>query len=134
MTRDRLDTAALVLGVAAVATVLIGFLDIRSDTIVNAAGPVPYSSPAMLTTPVVIILIVFGVLAVVGGLLGRSMGRRLAVLAGFGLGATAVLLLAQNIAGSGWLEGSRPSMALLGGLAAGLLAVGLTPRQGRRQQ
>ncbi|MPZ85720.1 MAG: hypothetical protein GEV28_37220 [Actinophytocola sp.] len=102
----------------------------RSDTL-GADAPVSYSTPAFLSVPMMVILLVLGGVAVAGGLLGKAMGRLLAVLAGLGLAAVAVLLLVQNIAEVQWLNGSRSAMALLGGLGLGLLAVGLTPRDER---
>jgi hypothetical protein len=127
MTRARLDVASVALGAGAIVAGLLKFVPIRSDAL-GEGGPVRYSTPASVSTTVLVILLVAGALAVIGGLLGGSNGRWLAVLAGAGLGAVAVLVLVQNIAEAEWLDGSRSAMALLGGLGIGLLAVGLTPR------
>ncbi|MGH3434776.1 MAG: Rv1678 family membrane protein, partial [Thermocrispum sp.] len=88
-----------------------------------------YSTPASVSTTVMVILLALGVVAVAGGLLGTSIGRWLVALAGLGLAAVAVLVLVQNVAGEQWLDGSRSAMALLGGLGLGLLAVGLAPQR-----
>lgn len=127
MTRTRLDTAAVTLGAGAIIAALLKFVPLRSDTL-GAEGPVRYSTPAAVSVTIMIVLLVLGALAVAGGLVGASNGRWLAVLAGLGLGVVALLILVQNIAGAQWLDGSRPSMALLGGLGIALLAVGLAPR------
>lgn len=127
MTRSRFDTAAIALGVGAIVAALLRFVPLRSDTL-GADTPVRYSTPAFLSVPMMLILLVLGGVAVVGGLLGKAVGRLLAVLAGLGLAAVAVLLFVQNIADVRWLDGSRSAMALLGGLGLGVLAVGLTPR------
>lgn len=123
----RFDTAAVALGAGAIAAALARFVPLRSDTL-GTDTPVRYSTPAYLSVPMMVILLVLGGVAVAGGLLGRAVGRWLAVVAGLGLAAVAVLLLVQNITGAQWLNGSRSAMALLGGLGLGLLAVGLTPR------
>lgn len=127
MTRSRFDTAAIALGAGAIVAALLRFVPLRSDTL-GADTPVQYSPPAFLSVPMMVILLILGGIAVAGGLLGKATGRWLAVLAGLGLAAVAVLLLVQNIAGAQWLDGSRSAMALLGGLGLGLLAVGLTSR------
>lgn len=130
MTRSRFDTAAIVLGAGAIVAALLRFVPLRSDTLGDDT-PVRYSTPAFLSVPMMVLLLVLGGVAVAGGLLGKAMGRLLAVLAGLGLAAVAALLLVQNIAEVQWLNGSRSAMALLGGLGLGLLAVGLTPRDER---
>ena len=130
MTRSQFDTAAVALGAGAIVAALLRFVPLRSDTL-GTDTPVRYSTPAFLSVPMMVILLVLGGIAVAGGLFGRAMGRWLAVLAGLGLVAVAALLLVQNIAGEQWLNGSRSAMALLGGLGLGLLAVGLTPRTER---
>jgi hypothetical protein len=127
MTRSRFDTAAVALGAGAIVAALLRFVPLRSDTL-GADTPVRYSTPAFLSVPMMVLLLVLGGVAVAGGLLGKPVGRWLAVLAGLGLAAVAALLLVQNIAEVQWLNGSRSAMALLGGLGLGLLAVGLTPR------
>jgi hypothetical protein len=133
MTRSRFDTAAVALGVGAIAAALLRFVPLRSDTL-GADTPVRYSTPAFLSVPMMVILLVLGGIAVAGGLLGKATGRLLAVLAGVGLAAVAALLLVQNIADVQWLNGSRSAMALLGGLGLGLLTVGLTPRNEQKER
>ncbi|MGH3466205.1 MAG: Rv1678 family membrane protein [Thermocrispum sp.] len=128
MTRSRLDVAAVALGAGAIAAALLRFVPFRSDTL-GAGAPVRYSTPASVSTTVMVILLALGVVAVAGGLLGTSIGRWLVALAGLGLAAVAVLVLVQNVAGEQWLDGSRSAMALLGGLGLGLLAVGLAPQR-----
>jgi hypothetical protein len=127
MTRSRFDAAAIALGAGAVVAALLRFVPLRSDTL-GTETPVRYSTPAFLSVPMMVILLVLGGVAVAGGLLGRALGRLLAVLAGLCLAAVAALLLVQNIAETQWLNGSRSAMTLLAGLGLGLLAVGLTPR------
>lgn len=130
MTRRRLDLAAVALGAGTIAAGLLTFVPLRSDTL-GDEGPVRYSTPAALSTTMTVILLVLGAVAVAGGLHGAKVGRGLAVLAGLGLAAVAVLVFVQNVVGAQWLDGSRSAMALLAGLGLGLLAVGLTPREER---
>lgn len=130
MTRRRLDLAAVALGAGTITAGLLTFVPFRSDTL-GDEGPVRYSTPAALSTTMTVILLVLGAVAVAGGLLGAKVGRGLAVLAGLGLAAVAVLVFVQNVVGAQWLDGSRSAMALLAGLGLGLLAVGLTPREER---
>ena len=133
MTRSRFDVAAIALGVGAMAAGLLRFVPLRSDTLGDET-PVRYSTPAFLSVSMMVVLLVLGGVAVAGGLLGKAMGRLLAVLAGLGLTAVAALLLVQNITGEQWLSGSRSAIALLGGLGLGLLAVGLTPRNEQQRK
>ena len=133
MRRSRFDTAAVALGAGAIVAALLRFVPLRSDTL-GADKPVSYSTPAFLSVPMMVILLILGVVAVAGGLLGKAVGRLLAVLAGLGLAGVAAVLLAQNIVGESWLNGSRSAMALLGGLGLGLLAVGLTPRNEQQRK
>lgn len=127
MNRDRLDRAAIGLGAAAIVSALLVFVRFRSDT-AGAAGSPRSSIPAFLTTVPVIVLLVLGALAVAAGVLSGRLGRALTTLAGAGLAAVAVVLLVQAAIGEDLIGGNTSTMALLGGLGLGLLAVGLTPR------
>jgi hypothetical protein len=127
MTRSRFDVAAIALGAGTIVAGLLRFVPLRSDTL-GTDTPVRYSTPAYLSVPMMVILLVLGAVAVAGGLLAQAVGRLLAVLAGLGLVAVAALLLLQNIAEFQWLNGSRSAMALFGGLGIGVLVVGLAPR------
>lgn len=127
MNRDRLDRAAIGLGSAAIISALLVFVRFRSDT-AGASGPPRSSTPASLTTVPVIVLLVLGALAVAAGIAGGRLGRVLTMLAGAGLAAVAVVLLVQTAIGEKLIGGNTSSMALIGGLGLGLLAVGLTPR------
>lgn len=127
MTRSRFDAAAVALGAGAIVAALLRFVPLRSDTL-GADTPVRYSTPAYVSVPIMVVLLVLGGVAVAGGLLARTIGRLLALLAGSSLVAVAALLLVQDVTGAQWLNGSRSAMALLGGLGLGLLAVSLAPR------
>lgn len=127
MNRHRLDRAAIGLGATAIVSALLVFVRFRSDT-AGASGPPHSSTPASLATVPVIVLLVLGALALAAGFAGGRLGRALTVLAGAGLAAVAVLLLVQTAVGAKLIDGNTSTMALLGGLGLGLLAVGLTPR------
>lgn len=127
MNRDRLERASIGLGAGAIVSALLVFVRFRSDT-AGASGSPRSSIPAFLTTVPVIVLLVLGALAVAAGLAGGRLVRALTALAGAGLTAVAVVLLVQVAIGETLIDGNTSTMALLGGLGLGLLAVGLTPR------
>lgn len=127
MNRNRLDRAAIGLGAAAIVSALLVFVRFRSDT-TGASSPSHSSTPASLSTVPVIVLLALGALAVAAGFAGGMLGRALTMLAGAGLAAVAVLLLVETAIGENLIGGNTSTMALLGGLGLGLLAVGLAPR------
>lgn len=118
MSRYALDKAAIVLGVAAVVSAL--FRLVRGE-----GEPVRL---VLVTNTHLAVLLVLGALAVAGGILGGWPGRALAVVAGAGFGAAAVIQLLGSAGGPKLLGGGLTTMALFGGFAIGLLAVALTPR------
>lgn len=81
----------------------------------------------------VVVLLVLGVVAVLGGVLRRHL-LVLAAGAGLVLAAVAQLALLLFDRNSDWLGGTASTMSLLGGLGLGLLAVGLTNRFTRSQR
>jgi hypothetical protein len=106
-TSDRLDRAALVLGVVSIVSAVFvfvpGFVEIR------AAG--------------LVVALVLGLLAVVGGWLDE---RTLVIAAGAGfLLAAAVQLVLLAGGSSGLLGGNASTFSLWLGLGVGLIAVGL---------
>lgn len=114
--RDRrLDRAALVVGVAALVSSLFALTTGRPAPVdlVHVGGPG------------VVVLLVFGVAAVLGGVLHRP---TLVVVAGAGLIVAALLQLAQLGRQANWLSGNASTLSLMGGLGLGLLAIVLTNR------
>jgi hypothetical protein len=109
--RSRLDRAAVVLGVGAAASPLLGI-----------AG----RSPLKLITfglGAVIVALLLGAVAVTGGLLSK---RALVVLAGAGFAAAAVLLVVQlSLGNSNTLGGDGSTVGIFLAFAVGLLPVGL---------
>jgi hypothetical protein len=105
--------ASIALGVAA----LVGALFVFTRGLPAAVNLVHVS------VATAIVLIVLGLLALAGGLLGV---RRAGLIAGFGFLAAAVLQLAQLGRGPDLLGGDGSTMALLGGLGIGLVAVSFT--------
>jgi hypothetical protein len=109
--RRRLDRAAVVLGVGAAASPLLGI-----------AGRPPLKLIAFGIGAVLVALLL-GALAVAGGLLSK---RALVVLAGAGLAAAAVLLVVtQSLGISNALGGDGSTFGVFLAFAVGLLAVGL---------
>jgi hypothetical protein len=109
--RRRLDRAAVVLGVGAAASPLLGI-----------AGRPPLKLIAFGIGAVLVALLL-GALAVAGGLLSK---RALVVLAGAGFAAAAVLLVVtQSLGISNALGGDGSTFGVFLAFAVGLLAVGL---------
>ena len=109
--RRRLDRAAVVLGVGAAVSPLLGI-----------AGRPPLKLIAFGLGAVLVALLL-GALAVVGGLLSK---RVLVVLAGTGFAAAAVLLVVQLSLGfSNTLGGDGSTVGIFLAFAVGLLPVGL---------
>ncbi|WP_426978042.1 Rv1678 family membrane protein [Pseudarthrobacter sp. O4] len=72
-----------------------------------------------------VLLLILGVAAVIAGILRVGV---LAVASGAGFVAAALLQLLQAGQSVNWLAGDGSTVALMGGLGIGLLAVTLTPR------
>ncbi|QHK19772.1 hypothetical protein GU243_08565 [Pseudarthrobacter psychrotolerans] len=115
MTGRRFDRAAVVLGAAA----LLGSLFALST-----GGPAPLDLIHVRGAGLIVI-VALGVIAVLGGVLGL---RVLVIVAGTAFVAAAVIQLLQAGQEVNWLGGNGSTLALMGGLGFGLLAVGLTPR------
>ncbi|MCI0689765.1 MAG: hypothetical protein L0Y54_21385 [Sporichthyaceae bacterium] len=109
---ERLNRAALVLGVGTVASSVLGF-----------PGPIQFRL-VRLGGLAVAVLLVIGALAVVAARLGR---RGLVAAAGVGLLAAAGLQLAQLGRDTNWLGGDGSTFSLLFSLGIGLTVVGLIP-------
>ncbi|MET3811856.1 hypothetical protein [Arthrobacter sp. UYEF3] len=114
MTGRRFDLPALVLGVAALLASLFAF---------STGGPAPVDFIHVRGAGLIVI-VVLGILAVLGGVSRR---RVLVIVAGAGFVAAAVIQLLQAGQPVNWLGGDGSTLALMGGLGLGLLAVGLTP-------
>ncbi|MEC5179353.1 Rv1678 family membrane protein [Arthrobacter sp. CG_A4] len=115
MTRRRVDLPVLTLGGAA----LLG-----SAFTFSSGGPAQIEFIHIRGAGLVLLLIL-GVAAVVAGILRV---RGLAVVSGAGFVAAALLQLLQADRSVNWLDGDGSTVALMGGLGIGLLAVTLTPR------
>lgn len=115
VTGRRLDRAVLVLGAAAVLSCVFALTT-------GGAAPVDL---VHVGGPEVVLLLVLGTVAVIGGVTRRLL---LAGVAGAGLTLAAVLQLAQLGRQTNWLGGNGSTMSLMGGLGLGLLAVVLTKR------
>ncbi len=114
----RLDRATLVLGVVALLSSLSAF---------TARGFGPYQFDFVkVRAAAIAVLLLTGACAVVGGLLGR---RALALVASAGLLLAAAVQLLQARQPTNWLGGDASTVALLGGLGMGLLAVALADRR-----
>lgn len=104
---DRLDRAAIVLGVVSIVSAVFVFVPVFVE--IRAAG--------------LVVVVVLGLLAVVGGWLDE---RTLVIAAGVGFlvaGALQLVLLAGG--SSGFLGGNASTFSLWLGLGVGLIAVGL---------
>jgi len=115
---ERVNRAALVLGLGALASWVLALVDL-----VDPADPTQYQL-VRLHWPAWAVLLVLGVLAVAGGRLGR---RGLVAAAGAGFGLAAVVQLVQLGRGTNWLHGDGSTMSLFLGFGIGLLVLGLTP-------
>lgn len=116
MTGGRLDRAALALGLAALFSSLFWL---------STGGPEPINLVHVRGVALVVIL-VLGAIAVLGALLHR---RAIVIVAGAGFVVAAVLQLLQFGRETNWLGGDGSTLALMGGLGLGLLAVGLAARE-----
>lgn len=108
-----LDRAATVLGLASIASLVFvweGLDEFRFMTISGSA---------------IAVALVLGALAVAAGFLGR---RALALLAGLGFAAAALLQLIATANGEDWLGADLSAMSFWLGLAIGLVLVGSAPR------
>ncbi|WP_426996992.1 Rv1678 family membrane protein [Pseudarthrobacter sp. N5] len=114
MSGRRFDRPVLVLGVAALLGSLFAF---------STGGPAP-ADLIHVRGAGLIVIVALGVLAVLGGVLRR---RVLVIVAGAAFVAAAVIQLLQAGQAVNWLGGDGSTLALMGGLGLGLLAVGLTP-------
>ena len=115
MTGRRVDLPVLALGGAALLGCVFTF---------SAGGPAQVEFVHIRGTGLVLLLIC-GVAAVIAGIL-RLRGP--AIASGAALVAGALLQLLQADQSTNWLSGDGSTVALLGGLGIGLLAVTLTPR------
>ena len=111
--RTAPDRAAVMLGVA---------------SLISAVFTIPNGDPwQMVEMPAaaVAVALVLGVLACLGGLLGRALLVR-AVGAAFGL--SALVMLGELVFGTNWIGGDASTLSWWAGLGMGLLAAGLAPR------
>ena len=119
MTHIRtLDRTATVLGLASIASLVFiweGLDEFRFMTI---------------TGPAIAVAAVLGALAAAAGLLGI---RILALAAGLGFAAAALLQLIATTAGDDWLGADLSAMSFWLGLAIGLVLVGASPRTTPRE-
>ncbi|WP_426976459.1 Rv1678 family membrane protein [Pseudarthrobacter sp. O4] len=115
MSGRRFDLPALVLGVAALLGSLFAF---------STGGPAPVDLIHVRGAGLIVI-VALGVLAVLGGVLRL---RVLVIVAGTAFVAAAVIQLLQAGQAVNLLGGDGSTLALMGGLGLGLLAVALTPR------
>ncbi|MFQ4149563.1 hypothetical protein AAGW05_12840 [Arthrobacter sp. LAPM80] len=115
MTGRRVDRAAVVLGAAALLGSLFAF---------STGGPAPVDLIHVRGAGLIVI-VAMGVLAVLGGMLRR---RVLVIVAGAGLALAAVIQLLQTGQPVNWLGGDGSTLAFMGGLGIGLLAVSLARR------
>ncbi|MET3721932.1 MULTISPECIES: hypothetical protein [unclassified Arthrobacter] len=115
MTGHRFDRATVVLGAAALLGSLFAF---------STGGPAPLDLIDVRGAGLIVI-VALGVIAVLGGVLGL---RVLVIVAGAGFVAAAMIQLLQAGQAVNWLGGNGSTLALMGGLGFGLLAVGLTRR------
>ncbi|GAB4004769.1 hypothetical protein GCM10029992_50730 [Glycomyces albus] len=114
MTRTRtLDRAAVALGLASIASLVFVIEGLDEFRFIPVGGPA------------VAIALVLGALAVVAGLLGL---RVLALLAGLGFAAAALLQLVGAANGGDWLGTNLSATSFWTGLAIGLILVGTAPR------
>jgi hypothetical protein len=115
MTSRRLDRAALSLGAAALLSCVFAL---------TTGGPAPVDLVHM-GGPGVVVLLVLGVAAVLGGMTHRD---SLVAAAGAGLVLAALLQLVQLGSRANWLGGNGSTVSLMGGIGLGLLAIVLTHR------
>lgn len=115
MTRRPVDAPLLALGGAALVSSLFTF---------TSGGPAQLEF-IHIRGAGLILLLIFGAAAAAAGYLHL---RTLAIASGAGLVAAALLQLLQADQSVNWLDGDGSTVALMGGLGIGLLAVTLTPR------
>jgi hypothetical protein len=97
-------------------------------SLISAVFTIPNGDPwQMVEMPAaaVAVALVLGVLACLGGLLGRALLVR-AVGAAFGL--SALVMLGELVFGTNWIGGDASTLSWWAGLGMGLLAAGLAPR------
>ena len=109
----RLDRAAITLGLASIASLVFIWEGLDEFRFMTLSGPSIAIAAAL------------GVLAVVAGLLGA---RLLAMLAGLGFAAAALLELIATATGADWLGADLSAFAFWTGLAIALLLIGASPR------
>lgn len=114
MTRVHgLDRAALVLGLASIASLVFVIEGLDEFRFMTISGPA------------IAVALVLGALAVAAGLTGF---RVLALLAGLGFAAAALLQLIATANRSDWLGANLSAMSFWLGLAIGLLLIGAAPK------
>jgi hypothetical protein len=114
MTRVHgLDRAALVLGLASIASLVFVIEGLDEFRFMTISGPA------------IAVALVLGALAVAAGLTGR---RVLALLAGLGFAAAALLELIATANRSDWVGADLSAMSFWLGLAVGLLLIGTAPK------
>lgn len=116
MRTDRFDRAVIALGAGALACSLFAI----------APGSQGKADFVQIRDLGLVVLLVLGALAVLGGVLGN---RLVAIAAGTGFAVAAVVQLVQWGRDTNWLAGDGSTIAVLGGFGVGLLAIGLTPRE-----
>ncbi|MDQ3480960.1 MAG: hypothetical protein M3423_06480 [Actinomycetota bacterium] len=114
MSSHPFDRSALVLGVVGVVSPIFALSTSSNNNFVSVQGAG------------LVVLVVFGACAVIGGVLAK---RALVVFAGAGYAVAAILQLLQFGRSTNWLDGTGSTLALMLGLAIGLLVVGLAPRE-----
>lgn len=116
MMATRFDRAAVALGVGALACSVFAIAR-------GSGGKVDF---VQLRNAGLIVLLILGAIAVLGGLIGN---RFVVIVAGAGFAVAGVMQLVQWGGPTNWLAGDGTTVSLFGGLGIGLLAVGLTPRE-----
>lgn len=109
---ERLNRAALAIGVATVLSSLLGIPDSTQFRLVRIGGATA------------VVLIALGLVAIVAARLGH---RPLVAIAGVGLLATAGLQLAQLGRSTNWLGGDGSTFGLLLSFGLGLTVLSLVP-------
>lgn len=114
MTRAHgLDRAALVLGLASIVSLVFVIEGLDEFRFMTISGPA------------IAVALVLGALAVAAGLTGL---RVLALLAGLGFAAAALLQLIATANRSDWLGADLSAVSFWLGLAMGLLLIGAAPK------
>jgi hypothetical protein len=114
MTRIRsFDRAALTIGLASIASLVFVYEGLDEFRFIAVSGPA------------IAVAAVLGALAVAAGVSGI---RVLALIAGLGFAAAAVLQLVATANGDDWLGADLSTMSFWLGLAVALLIIGAMPR------